>query len=317
MIWKIIFTLVGLGSFTWILHGYGLDRVANDLLSLGWWSIPLVLSFLPVAFLYALAWMLVTPAMPVRSAGTFLYFSIISVAWNNLSPFVKMLGEPLRVLLLERRIGRKAALESMVLYNLVHVLGTLVAFVLGAALLLFLYPVTDTVRITFLSLIAITAALVLLVYFLPQLGRLIGRSRNRGFTAKLRFWLRWSFAKMRIFSSRYPTRFWVAVFLEVLVRFVEGITFYVAFYALGQTIRPLEAALLDVGRALVDNAFFFIPYQVGSREAGILLLSDNVMHLGAASVVSAALFYRLMEIFWMGTGYLLWIRESKSRRSVR
>lgn len=315
MILKAVFTAIGLGSFVWILHGYGFERVATDILSLGWWAIPLALSFLPVAFLYGLAWMLVTPALPFSTAFSFLRYSVISVAWNNLSPFVKMLGEPVRVMLLEDRIGRKAAVESAVLYNLVHILGTLVAFITGAALLLFLYPVTETIRFAFLGVIGITTALLLMVYFLPHAGKILGRSRNRGFTAKLRFWLRWAFAKMRMFSRRYPARFWTAVGLEVIVRFVEGVTFYVAFLALGEHVGAVEAALLDVGRALADNVFFFIPYQVGSREAGLRLLSDEVMRLGPVSIVSAALFYRLMEIFWMGAGYMLWMRASSSRRS--
>jgi len=319
LIWKVLFSLLGAGSFVFILNEYGFAKVGADLANLGWWAIPLAASFLPVAFLYGLAWFLVTPTLPLRRLPGMLKLSVISLGWNNLSPFMKVLGEPVRVLLLEDWIPRKAALESAILYNLVHILGTLLAFILGAVLILALYPVSDTIRYSFLGVMAAASLLLLLVYFLPRLTRGRRRSRRvRGekirFTTKARFWLRWSFSKMRLFSRRYPARFWSAVSVEIVVRFVEGLTFYVAFKALGAPVTVLAASLLDVGRALLDNALFFIPYQVGSREAGILLLSQRVLHIGEGFVVSASVLYRLVEIFYMALGYALWTHRTSSRK---
>ncbi len=316
MIWKVLFSLLGAGSFYFILSEYGFGKIAADLSSLGWWSIPLALSFAPVAFLYGLAWFLVTPSLPLGRLPGMLRLSTISLGWNNLSPFMKVLGEPVRVLLMEAYIPRKAALESAILYNLVHILGTLIAFIVGALLILAVYPVSDTIRYGFLGIMVVASLLLVGTYNLPRLGRRMGRRRGAKptFFQKARFWLRWSFSRMRLFSERYPARFWSAVFVEVLVRFVEGITFYVAFRALGEPVSVLAASLLDVGRALLDNTFFFIPYQVGSREGGILVLSRHVLNIGEASVVSALVFYRLVEILWTGIGYALWIQSGSSRK---
>jgi hypothetical protein len=319
LIWKILFSLLGLGSFVFILNEYGFAKVAADLASLGWWVIPLAASFLPVAFLYGLAWFLVTPSLPLSRLPGMLRLSVISLGWNNLSPFMKVLGEPVRVLLMEDWIPRKAALESAILYNLVHILGTLLAFILAGVIILAAYPVSDTIHYAFLGVMAAATVLLLVIYYLPFLTR--GRSRQRrrrggkiGFMPKARYWLRWSFSRMRLFSRRYPARFWSAVGVEIVVRFVEGLTFYVAFRALGAPISALAASLLDVGRALLDNALFFIPYQVGSREAGILLLSEHVLGIGKNAVVSASVFYRLVEIFYMALGYALWTHRASSRK---
>lgn len=319
MIWKILFSFLGAGSFFYILHEYGFAKVAADLVSLGWWCIPLAASFLPVAFLYGLAWFLVTPSLAWRRLPGMLRLSVISLGWNNLSPFMKVLGEPVRVLLMEDWIPRKAALESAILYNLVHILGTLLAFVIGAILILALYPVSDVVRYSFLGVMAAATILLLAIYFLPRFTRRRRRSaRVRGekipFMSKARFWLRWSFSRMRMFSRRYPGRFWAAVGVEIVVRFVEGLTFYVAFHALGAPVSIVATSLLDVGRALLDNALFFIPYQVGSREAGILMLSQHVLKIGEGYVVSALVFYRLVEIFYMALGYALWTHRASSRK---
>ena len=122
---------------------------------------------------------------------------------------------------------------------------------------------------------------------------------------------------MRIFSRLHPMRHWLAVACEVAARFVEGTTFYVAFRAMHESVPALTCGLLDVGRALMDNLFFFVPYQVGSREGGIVLLAERAVGVSAGAAVSAAVFYRLVEILWMGIGYLFWIQEERSRRSSR
>lgn len=317
MIWKIGFSLLGIASFFSILNSFGFAKLWENLQGLGWWTIPLALSFLPVVSCYAFAWLLVTPSAPFRAFPRFIAHSVISVAWNNLSPFVKVLGEPVRVMLLEKSMGRKQAIESTVLYNLVHMYGTLAAFVFGAAALMLIYPVPSAYRTGFFSLIFVVGALLAILYAAPRLLKRRKRGKKTPtFLNKVSFWLRWSGAKIRIFSRQHPGRFWSAVLMEIVARFVEGVTFYIAFSAMGDPISVLEASLLDVGRALMDNVFFFIPYQMGSREAGILLLTDQVMHAGVKTAVSAAILYRLVEILWMGIGYILWIKPGSSNKSV-
>jgi uncharacterized protein (TIRG00374 family) len=316
VIWKTFFSVLGLVSLYSILHKYGFDRIGNDLGNLGWWFIPLALSFVPVAFCYSLAWKLTVPELPISKAGMFFRFTLVSVAWNNLSPFVKVLGEPMRVSLLEKSVPRKIAIRSVVLYNLVHLLGTIIAFVFGAFIILFYFPVSSSIRLGFIGLIVFFSLLFVITYFLPKFRLRAKRTPGKkGFFLKMGFWIRWAFSRVRMFSKAHPGKFWAGVFLETLARFVEGLTFYVAFHALNDPVPALYCALLDVGRALMDNIFFFIPYQVGSREAGLLLLSDHVIHMGAATAVSAAVFYRLVEILWMGIGYGLWMYEARSARS--
>lgn len=315
MIWKSIFSAVGLCSLIWVLSGYGFTKIGTDILSLGWWAIPLSLSYGPVVLCYALAWLCITPQLELRHLRLLFRYSMISVAWNNLSPFVKVLGEPMRVVMLENLMSRKDAARSMVLYNIVHILGTLLAFFVGALATLILYPVSEGFRVGFIALLVASPLLTLLLFSLPRLVKHLGRSARRNKLVYAGFWLRWSFSKIRIFSRSEPKRFWAAVGLEILARFVEGLTFYIAFQALGQPASALACSLLDVGRALMDNIFFFIPYQVGSREGGIVLMAEHALHISGNVAVSAAVLYRLVEIFWMGMGYLLWISAARERKS--
>ncbi len=316
MIWKALFTLLGFASLVYIFHGYGLPRIAADIGNLGWWTIPLALSFLPTVFCYALAWLLITPELKLSHLWALHRLTLVSVAWNNLSPFVKVLGEPVRLILLGRWLDPKAAARSTVLYNIVHTLGTLCSFFLCSLLLLLFFPVSKGLHVGLVTLVVISPLLMFGLYLLPHLARpKRGRNAKRNRIVIAGFWLRWGMSKIRIFSGRYPARFWAAVGLEVLARFVEGATFYIAFLALHHPVSLLFCGLLDVGRALIDNLFFFIPFQVGSREGGILLLTEHALRTGSEAAVSAAVLYRLVEVFWMGAGYLLWINEERLRKS--
>lgn len=313
MKWKIVFGVAGLFSLIYILHNYGFSKLSLDLQSLGWWSIPLALSFFPVLALYAMAWWLVTPKAPFKTIGDFIQLTVIGIAWNNLSPFVKVLGEPIKVSLLKKHVSPKEALESVILYNLVHTYGTIGAFVLGASIILWAYPVPSGFKTGFLVLIFTSITLMIALTQIPKLVR-GNKKRSRNFLSKTSFWIRWSLIRINVFSKNYPQRFWLAVILEISARFVEGLTFYIAFYALNDPILVAQAALLDVGRAVLDNLFFFVPYQVGSREASVLFLAEKVLAAGHNTAVSAAVFYRLVEILWMGIGYILWIKMGSSRK---
>jgi len=130
--------------------------------------------------------------------------------------------------------------------------------------------------------------------------------------------LRWSISEMESFFCEHYVRVILAICLEVAARFVEGLTFYLAFSLLGQHLSLLTSALLDVGRTLFDNIFFFIPYQVGSREQGVLVLLEQVFGQETKVYLSAAFLYRLVEVIWVLVGYVLWvIHRNKFKSSPR
>ena len=312
---KALLGTVGLASLFFILRDYGFAKLLQDISLTGWWVFPLLFSFVPVLLLYSLAWHLVTPEKPWRAFPHLFRLMIISIAWNNLSPFIKVFGEPIKITALTPNLGRRTAIKSILLYNLVHIYGTVLAFVLGAILLLWCYHVPSAYKIGFVSLIGVFLVALAAIYFLPKAKKRKRSRRKNGLVRKVNLWLHWSLSKIRVFNKNHPGRLLLAVFLETLARFVEGVTFFFAFYSLKHPISLSASALLDVGRALLDNLFFFIPYQVGSREAGLIFLTERVMNLQDCPQVSAAILYRLVEVIWILIGYLLWMNSAKSRKS--
>ncbi len=207
MIWKALLGVLGLASFVYILHGYGFSRLADDLSHLGWWTLPLAFSFIPTVCCYAFAWLLITPELPPASFGWLCRLTVTSVAWNNLSPFVKVLGEPIRIRLLRTRLDGKSAARSAVLYNIVHMLGTLLSFFVGSLAILVFFSPSPGIRGALFSFLVISPLLTAALYALPPLApRLIGRSAHRNRFGVIGCWVRWGFSKIRILSRRHPCR---------------------------------------------------------------------------------------------------------------
>ncbi|MEI8346447.1 MAG: lysylphosphatidylglycerol synthase domain-containing protein [Pseudomonadota bacterium] len=334
---KFIFTLLGVAALGYLVYQYGPGSLVRDLRTAGWFSLVLVLTFIPTLICYAWAWLLCSD-LPgpggkalVNGKRTLIFTKMmaISIAWNNLTPFLKVGGEPAKVLMLKKYLGFSKALESTIIYNLIHALATLGSFILAASLLLLFYPLNPGIR--FLAIIIILAGIAIgfFALFLPYLWHkwMIKTSLSLPITHKNGWrkfnWIRrtligliWTVRKTFFYYKKHPYRLGVAFGLEIFARFIEGLTFYCAFYLLNHPISLVASALLDVGRTLVDTLFFFIPYQVGSREQGVLFFLENILGYSSAGYLTATFLYRFVEIVWVVIGYAFWTRSKRATTSL-
>ena len=319
---KALFTAFGCISLFILLHNYGFATLEHDLALVGWHIFPLALTFVPTLFCYSLAWFFITDRKQSSLTNAplfirFFFMMITSIAWNNLSPFIKILGEPIKAVMLTKHIERKSAIKSVVIYNIVHLIGTVGAFLLAALLIPFLFSVNHDVKVICFILVGVCILLASLLLTLPKFAHSLLKKKSFRKLRSMSLSLRWSFHKINVFYGTHQLALLAAILLEVTARFLEGFTFYYAFILLGEPISALSAAFLDLGRALADNVFFFIPYQVGSREIGVRFLLEKVLAVPAKGAVTVALLYRLVEIFWMIFGYILWTKEGSSAKSLK
>lgn len=311
--WKLLFGILGLASLSLILQEYGSAHLIKDFSLIGWSIIPLCLTFVPTLICYTFVWYFVgaLPKNTRRNSKGGLKFwielfriTVIAIAWNNLSPFVKFLGEPFRLVELKKLIpNQRQAMESVLLYNLTHSLGTLISFVIAAILIPFIFNVEREIAglfwISAFGFVSVLSLLLFLPWLLHQGLKLLNLRRAS-------IWMRWFIHRIKRFYLHNKLNLVIALFFSVAARFIEGLTFYYSFKILNASIGFGTAAFLDVGRALADNAFFFVPYQLGSREYAVGFLMEHVFLIGGHSFIGAALFYRLVEILWMIIGYLWW-----------
>ncbi len=317
---KILFSVVGLISFITIINNYGIDIIWAEIQRSGFLLFLLALTFIPTLVCYSVSWLLVTDhhrmtghLSAIRKVGLFTRFTAASIAWNNLTPFLKVGGEPLKYLMLSRYMPKKEALNSIITYNLIHLLATALSFIIGALLLPCFYDVPRMIMYSSWGFILI---FIFIIYFATLLMKANYSFLTRfyhGPTLRVVI-LNSRIVKKRLltFYKRHPQIFVFSLFFDTAARFIEGLTFYFGFMLIKHPISLLSSAFLDVSRTLVDTIFFFIPYQVGTREQGVRFFMEKVLFIDAGGFLTAVLFYRFVEIVWIFIGYFIWINMSKS-----
>lgn len=329
---RALFTVVGCAALVYLVLHYGLGLLWQDLREAGGLSVLLVLTWVPTLVCYSLAWILCSdlpiPAGSVvvngRRVWAFTRMMTISIAWNNLTPFLKAGGEPAKVWMLTDYLGFRKALQSTFVYNLVHALAIVVSWIILALVLLCFYSAPAGIRYVETAIVLLGLALLALIFRFPKgpkrlLRRALskrGRSRNILWLRKALIGLRWISRETVSHFRRHPRRVAGALALEVAARYVEGLTFYCAFLLISRPVSFVNCALLDVGRMFVDTVCFFIPYQVGTREQGVAILLHDVLGQSTSGYLAATMFFRAVEVSWMVIGYALWTRSSKAESSL-
>jgi hypothetical protein len=313
----IFFALVmgtlGLLSLLQIIRNYGVHLFVDEINQAGHLLVVLVLTFIPTLLCYALAWMLATDHknMPrelgnIKKFAIYNQFTVISIAWNNLTPFFKVGGEPLKYLLLLKYLSKKEALASTINYNIIHLASTAFCFFITSLFLVFFYHIPNEIRPYLLGFCLSLLFVVLFCFFVVRTQfLLVGLKRFRimkivivSFKIVLR--------RLISFYQRNPLAFVFSFFFDMLARFIEGLTFFFGFYLIKHPISYISSTLLDVGRTFVDTLFFFIPYQIGSREKGVHFFMEKILELDSKGFLTAVFLYRLVEICWIIIGYIVW-----------
>jgi hypothetical protein len=228
---------------------------------------------------------------------------------------MKVGGEPLKYLMLKKYLSPPLAFSSTINYNIVHLISTLVCFVLVSFILLFFYPLILKIQvILFLIILMISMFLIFGIFKVNQ--KVVYVKRKYPYK-----WLRSGMLNLIILRRRLrlcliksPINFFLSIGVDTVARFIEGITFYTAFKIIHKPISFLISTVLEIGRTFIDAIFFFIPYQVGSREKGIQVLMDDLLHVPSSGFLTVSLLYRFVEFTWVFVGYAIW---AKVRTSVK
>lgn len=233
----------------------------------------------------------------------------------------------MKVSMLRRYTTREKAIKSTIIYNVVHIFGTLLAIIIGAisAPMIFFFS-SSANRICWV--ISFVGIIVLLSLFsLPYFWSYFLRKSTLGIYKNNIKWKRilrlsvvslcWSVKKTEHYFCAYTLRSVMAVFLEIVARFVEGVTFYFIFLFLNRPLSWQQSVFLEVGRTLVDNILFFVPYQIGGREQGIALMLEHMLSVPKDGFLAASFWYRFVELSWVLVGYFFWLRSSRMSTCTR
>ena len=85
--------------------------------------------------------------------------------------------------------------------------------------------------------------------------------------------------------------------------------------AISVPITFTRSVIVESIQSLVGNMFFFIPMQIGAREAGFILVF-GILSLTASQAVYVSLYMRIRELVWSAVGILFIKLEGRSKKET-
>jgi glycosyltransferase 2 family protein len=280
--------------------------------------------FLVSTIFQTLSWHL---TLPSATAGVRWLRELWMLVWvgdalNIVTPVASVGGEPLKVLLLNKRhgIGFQEATASLILQLTVQNLGLIPFLLVGLALM----PGIEALPPAYAGATAVALALFtagIAGFFLLQHNKLVSRMGGwlvaNGIGERLSRLL----ALVHEFEGRLVhfyrgrrRRFAAVMALEFAIWALTAVEIYVVLYFLGHPPAWSEAWVIAATIALVHAALFFVPGNIGTQEAAIVVVGGIIVG-SAALALALALIIRLREIVWVAGGLalgLLFLGESRA-----
>jgi hypothetical protein len=284
--------LAGSFIFVAILRSFGLKEVTAVLSHAGLPSLAVFLFFPLMTFWDVAAWKMVFVPEVSRRLDTFQLFLIRSVgeALNNITPFVDIGGEPLKVHFLVQRQGVSVgqavsatviAKTSMLVSEAFFMLTGF--FVSYWALVL---PARSRIRLSWILLIVSTVFFGFL--WLQQQGRF--QRLN---------------ADIQYFYRTYGRRFWTAVSLNWIGWLAGGVETYLFCRIVGLPISIWEGIMLEALTQLVRMGTFYIPMNLGVQEGSMAFFVQQMGFLPVEGV-AISLLKRFRQLAWTAVGFVIW-----------
>ena len=250
--------------------------------------------------------------LPYRHA---MKLTISGYAFSYTTPF-GIGGSPYRVMELAKYIGTPHAISSVALYAMMHVFSHFFLWATGIIVFVvahfdkmtpWLWSLMGIYMLVFLFAIAfftysykngIIAKLFHIFFFIPFL-----RKPCKRFYAKNIEAFNTIDGNIR-FLYEHPRQLWGSLVCEYLGRVLNSFEFYFILLALAIPANFADALIILAFSSLMSNILFFFPMQIGARE-GSLAIIVSILYGSTPFGVTASIFTRIREIFWIILGVVL------------
>jgi len=322
--WQLALFVLGATVFGYLVAQIGTTELTADAARTGWMFVPIVALYALVYACSALAWQLTMAGDPQRPSYWRTYAVLISSgALNFLTPLINAGGEPYRAAAMAPWLGKRRAAGSVILHRMLHSF-TYVLVWLTAVLLAFPLLPPDThpiVRVLLLVVLVLILGIIALFLFAHRRGvleRVLNGMQRVPLISRLAVKLeprRALFVELDQqiidFYHRSPRRFVQAIALEYLSRCLFMVELVLIVASLGFGIDYLRAFSIGGLEAIVSNALFFVPFELGAREGAFFLLF-KLFGMDPQVGLYTSIVGRLRDFAWIAGGLvLIWVTGTR------
>jgi uncharacterized protein (TIRG00374 family) len=324
---QLLFFAAGAVALTVLVVRAGPRQLLADVEEAGW-AVPAIVGVYGVVYtLNTIAWrltMIEKPRLPFIRAWV---VNVAAFAINYLTPFASIGGEPFKIVAASQWMGARNGAASVLNYRLVHMQAHILVFLTGVILAFFLLPagtIATSLLIVLTLVLLVIGALLLAVHregVIERLFDLAGRiPLLSSFAIRLeprRSALMEVDRQLIAFHRSSPMRYYGALIMEYSARVLSMLEFFIIARGVGHPVSFGTAFLIGGFSSLVVNLFFFMPFNVGSKEGGLAVIFA-ALGLPSRLGVAAAVVSRLRELSWIGIGLLLvlWTRRGAERQKL-
>ncbi len=235
-------------------------------------------------------------------------------AVNNITPFIDIAGEFLKVVLCEKRLGisKKSALAAGVMSRSCLLFSEIIFVLTGIILAGFISPIPGDLRnVLLIALVGCFVAAVLLIITSKKglFTTFIKLFERFGIDPKILSRFHTSLQTVDEEMSRFYThdrkRLALGIFLHLLGWVAGGLEVFVMLRLLGIQANLVEGIVLEAMIQLIRTSSFFIPGNLGVQEGGLALIL-GFMGVEPSLGVVLSIMKRVRQIIWTAIGFFVW-----------
>ena len=224
-----------------------------------------------------------------------------------------LLGEPIKIALLRRRVPLVHGVPALVVDNLLYNLSVVLMIFGGASLMLFAYPVPPVAReilivISGVAFLGLVAAALATRRRSTVLTSLIDRLARKGFRPRFLRTRRHHIYRVELtvyaFFKRRRAAFFSMIGLDVISHISSVLEVYVTLRMLGLTANAGAAYIIESLTKVINFAFGFVPGTIGVYETGNGIILRTLGYTTAIGV-ALAIVRKAAIIFWTVIGVLI------------
>lgn len=311
---QIIFFSIGVFALGVLIARSDPAQLLTDVKGAGW-AVPAIVTVFGVVYiLNTIAWRLTMIEKPKLDFPRAYAINVAGFSINYLTPFASIGGEPYKIVAASQWMGIRNATASALNFRLVHMQAHALIFLTGV-ILAFLWLPRTAVGLPLLSLTALVlVGLNLLLFAVHREGvveRLFDLAARIPLVKRLAIKLEPKRAalievdrQLIAFHREHTARYYASLTVEYAARVVAMLEFFIIARAMGTPVTFGAAFLIGAFSSLIVNVFFFMPFNVGSKEGGLYMIFA-AMSLEPRLGVAAAVLSRMREISWIAIGLLL------------
>ena len=305
---------MGVLLFAWAIYAVDMAKVGGLLSQMGFGFFAILAIYGAVTWVDTIAWKY---GFKPEETGSFKLWQLwrirqIGEAFNTITPFGTVGGEPVKAQLLKQRHGLsfKQGLASQVVARTTFLMALILFLIPGTVLVFMSDFVSDTFKqISLWGLIIFSTMIVL--FFLFQVtgglgkltawgGRIFPKLKRSGILRQLEV----LDSLMSQYYRQHPFRFVKSVGFALIGWLIGLGELYFTLHFLGHEVGFFDLWIIEALSQLVRVGSFFIPLSIGAQEGGLILIFSSI-GMTADMGLAVSFVRRIKELVWVGMGLLM------------